>query len=317
MKKYILPLLCLAFSVYSNCYGLEIRLRPSAEIKGVSITLADLADFDEQSSDLARAVGSQIVSSSPPPGQDVTLQAAELQRGLRTSLDVPDSVEWTGSAQVRVHRDGMIVGPDKTKTIISEFLQKHQADLPAAEVQFVPNSLPLPFILPVGNLTWDVIPSHPGILTSTTMSIIFSVDGRVRKNIAIQGHLEAIAFVAVASSTIKRGSIIGPDQVRMIKQDIANCAYPCFESNEIIGEKSNRDIKEGSIIERVWVDIPPMVARGQTVKIILNNGVLHLTTMGVARADGSKNQVIQVANSSSNKIVSCRVTAPGIVEVQL
>jgi len=307
---------CLIFSIAQACHGLEVTFRPSATVEGVSVSLADVADFDAKS-DLAQALGSQIISPSPSPGQEILLQTDNLRQYLTGTLSIPASVGWNGPETIRIHRKGISVGPEKIQSIIAEFLQKHRKDLPEAEIRFTPASLPLPFILPSGDLTLEVIPSNPGILNSTSISLIFSVDGHVRKNIAIAGHFEALASVAVAASSIQRGNIMTSEHIHVLARNIANNNSPCFDPQDIIGKKANRNIKEGSVIERAWVDTPPMVARGQMVKILLNKGEMHLATTGIANMNGTKDQVIRVQNINSKKLIYCRVTAPGIVEVQL
>jgi flagellar basal body P-ring formation protein FlgA len=316
MIQSTLLIFCFFFSFVQTCHGLEVTFRPSATVQGVSVSLADIADFDVQS-DLSKALGSQIVSPSPPPGREIQLQTGNLRQYLTSSLSVPASVIWNGPETIRVHRQGISVGPEKIQSIIAEFLQKHRKDLHEAEIRFAPTSLPLPFILPPGNLTWEVIPSNPGILSSTSISLIFNVDGHVRKNMAIAGHIEALAPVAVAASSVQRGSIMTPEDIHVVVRNFADSSSPCFDPRDIIGKKANRTIKEGSVIERAWIDIPPMVARGQMVKILLNSGELHLSTTGIANMDGTKEQIIRVQNINSKKLIYCRVKAPGIVEVQL
>jgi flagellar basal body P-ring formation protein FlgA len=316
MIRLIFFIFCLFFSIAQVCHGLEVTFRPSASVDGASITLADVADFDIQS-DMTLALGSQIISASPPPGQEILLQTGSLRQYLIGALSIPSSVGWNGPSSIRVHRKGITLGPEKIQSVIAEFLRQHRNDLPEAEIYFTPTTLPLPFILPSGDLTWEVIPSNPGILSSTSMSLIFKVDGHVRKNIAIAGHMEAIAPVAVAASEIERGSTVSPEQIHVVSRNIADHSSPCFDPRDIIGKKTNRTIKEGSVFERTWIEIPPMVARGQMVKILLNSGELHLTTTGIANMNGLKDQVIRVQNINSKKMIYCRVTAPGVVEVQI
>ena len=307
---------CLFFCLTQTCHGLEITFRPSASVDGASVSLAEVADFDSQS-ELAESLKTQAISPAPPPGQDFLLQTGDIIQNLTRTLGVPPSVIWNGPATIRVYRKGVSIGPEKIQSIIADFLQKHRNDLPEAEIRFIASSLPLPFMIPTGELTWVVIPSHPGILRSSSMSLILSVDGHVRKNIAIAGHIEAMAPVVVAATSVQRGCILTADQVRILTRNIAENNAPCLNPREIIGQKTNRNIKEGDIIEQAWVDIPPMVARGQMVKIILNEGELHLSTTGLANMNGTKGQIIRVQNIASKKMIYCRVSAPGIVEVQL
>jgi flagellar basal body P-ring formation protein FlgA len=308
--------ICLFFTLAQACYGLEVTFRPSSSVENASISLADVADFNDQS-ELAQALGSQVISSSPAPGQEILLQTNNLRQHLIATLSVPASVQWNGPAAICVHRNGINIGPEKIQSIIAEFLQKRRNDLPKADIHFIPSSLPLPFILPMGDLTWEVIPSHPGILSSSSISCIFSVDGHVRKNISISGRIEALAPVAVTTTSIQRGGILTSDQVHVLTKNIAESNAPCFDPRDIIGNKTNRNIKEGSVIERTWIDSPPMVTKGQMVKILLDNGGLHIATTGTANMNGTKDQIIRVQNINSKKMIYCRVTAPGIVEVQL
>jgi flagellar basal body P-ring formation protein FlgA len=307
---------CLLFAFVQACYGLEVTFKPSATVEKASVSLADIADFDDQS-ELAQALGSQGIASSPAPGQEIVLQTGNLRQHLIATLSIPASVQWNGPPVVRIHRNGISIGPERIQSIIAEFLQKHRIDLPEAEMHFMPATLPLPFILPSGDLSWEVIPSNPRILTSSSISLIFKVDGHVRKNIAILGHIEALAPVAVAVSSIRKGDTLTSELVQVSTKDIAESSSPCLNPRDIIGKKANRAIKEGSVIDRAWLDFPPMITRGQIVKIILNEGDLHLATTGTANMNGTKGQVIRVQNNTSKKFIYCRVSAPGIVEVQL
>jgi flagellar basal body P-ring formation protein FlgA len=316
MIRSTLFIFCLFLSFAQTCSGLEVTFRPSATVEKVSVSLADIADFDDQS-ELAQALGSQGIASSPAPGQEILLQTGNLRQHLITTLSIPASVQWNGPAVVRVHRNGISIGPEKIQSIIAEFLQKRRNDLPEAEIRFIPASLPLPFVLPTGDLSWEVIPSNPGILTSSSISLIFTVDGHVRKNMAILGRIEALAPVSVAVSSLRKGETLTPELVQVATRDIAESSSPCLDPREIIGKKINHAIKEGSVIERSWLDFPPMITRGQIVKIILNNGDLHVATTGTANMNGTKDQLIRIQNNTSKKIIYGRVKAPGIVEVQL
>jgi flagellar basal body P-ring formation protein FlgA len=307
---------CLFLACAQTCYGFEITFRPSATVENASVFLADVADFDDQS-ELAQALGSQIIASSPAPGQEILFQTGNLRQHLITTLSIPASVQWNGPATIRVHRNGITIGPEKIQSIIAEFLQKRRNDLPEAEIRFIPASLPLPFVLPTGELSWEVIPSNPGILTSSSISLIFNVNGHIRKNMAIFGRIEALAPVMVAASSLRKGETLTSELVQVATRDIAENKAPCLDPHEIIGKKANRAIKEGSVIDRAWLDFPPMITRGQVVKVILNSGDLHVATTGTANMNGTKDQVIRIQNSSSKKIIYGRVTAPGIVEVQL
>lgn len=296
--------------------ALEITFRPDAEVEAVAVTLADIADFSDDS-ELARALASKAVGQSGQPEQNVVLDSASIIRQLTATLDLPGDIVWSGSASVKVHRAGITVGQEKLQQIIDEFLAAHSDDLPAADIRYIVDNTPMPFVLPAGDLKWEVIPSDPGILGSSRFVIIFKVDGKVRKNMSLTGRFEAMAPVAVASADLPKGSLLVSGNLVMETRDITRFRKPCLDPAQLEGRMALRNIKAGSVIELSMVQVPPLVKKGEVVKIVLNRGGIFLSTLGVARNDGGKDELIKVENISSNKILQCRVSAAGLVEVAL
>ena len=296
--------------------ALEITFRPDAEVEAVAITLADIADFSDES-ELARALAGKPVGQSGQPEQDVVLDSAAVIRQLTTTLDLPGDIVWAGAASVKVHRRGITIGPEKLQQIVDEYLAAHSDDLPAADIRYIVDDTPIPFVLPAGDLKWEVIPSDPGIIGSSRFVIIFKVDGKVRKNMSLTGRFEAMAPVAVASADVPKGSLLESRYLVMETRDITRFRKPCLDPAELEGRLALRNIKAGSVIELSMVQVPPLVKKGEVVKIVLNRGGIFLSTLGVARNDGGKDELIKVENISSNKILQCRVSAAGLVEVAL
>lgn len=296
--------------------ALEIAFRPDAEVEAVAVTLADIADFSDNS-ELARALASKPVGQSGQPGQDVLLDSAAIIRQLTGTLDLPADTLWSGAASVKVHRRGITIGPEKLQQIVDEYLAAHSDDLPPADIRFIVDDSPIPFMLPSGDLKWEVIPSDPGILGSSRFVIIFRVDGKVRKNMSLTGRFEAMAPVAVASADVPKGSLIESRHLVMETRDITRFRKPCLDPSQLEGRMALRGIRAGSVIELSMVQAPPLVRKGEVVKIVLNQGGIFLSTLGVARNDGGKDELIKVENISSNKILQCRVSAAGLVEVAL
>lgn len=296
--------------------ALEVTFRPDAEIEAVAVTLADIADFSEKSQ-LADALASKPVGQSGQPGQDVTLDSAAIIRQLTSDRDLPGDILWSGAASVKVHRRGITVGPEKLQEIIDGYLADHRDDLPSADIRFIADASPTPFVLPTGDLKWEVIPSDPGIIGSSRFSIIFTVDGRVRRNMSLTGRFEALAPVAVASVDLAKGSLLSLASIVMETRDITRFRKPFLDPAQLEGRMALRTIKAGSVVELSNVQMPPLIKKGEVVKIILNQPGISLSTLGVARNDGGKDELIKVENISSSKILQCRVAAAGLVEVAL
>lgn len=294
----------------------EIAFRPTGEVSGAVIRLGDVADFNE-SSDLTAALASQTIGPAPPPGEKVVLHSQTVKQALLSGNAVPEDTTWSGSPAITVHRQGITVGPDKILAIIAEYIDEQKKNLPEAEIQFIPAALPLPFILPTGELTSEVIPSNPGILGSSRFSLIFRVDNQVAKNMSIRGRIKATANIVVTARAVKKASILSPQLLTMAVTDISEITGPQFEASDLVGMKLTRSLKAGSPVLANMVESLPVVRRGEKVKIFINSGQLHVSATGFAFTDGKLDEMIRVQNLSSNKLVYCRVAAPGLVEVML
>jgi len=298
------------------CAALQVTFKQNGEVDGVIVTLGDIAQFDDNS-EMARALASQKVTQAPPPGESISLNSLAIKQYLENTLSLTSTIQWNGAATVSLTRTGIHIGSTRIQKIIADYLQQNSANLPDAEIRFIPAALPLPFVLPKGKLTYEVIPSSPRILGSSRFSIIFRVDNQVAKNMSVKGKIEALAPVVVAVRRLKKGAILSPSDLTLAVKNLNEVSNPGLDVNNFSRKKLTRNIKAGTVITLPMIAVVPIIKRGERVKIVISSGQLHLTASGIARTDGSRDQMIRVQNSNSNKIIHCRVAAPGLVEVLL
>jgi flagellar basal body P-ring formation protein FlgA len=306
--------LCLAPVLCRPAHALEISFKERAEVSTDYITLGDIVSFDEASA-LTSSLATKVVSQSPEPGDNLIIDSISIKDQIMRKTSLSMYTQWTGSRAVKVFRPGQEILPKNLLSAIRLFLKENKHELPQAEVSFVPKSLPIPFMLPQGKLDIEVIPSNPAILKSTRFSLICRVDGKVEKNFSIQGELRALAPVVIAADSLRRGTILTPANTKKVVKDLTEHDEPCTDQRLILGKRLKRSVRAQAVINASDVEIPPMIKRGQLVKIIFYQGSLYLTATGIARTDGKLNQIIRVRNANSNKLIQGRVTAPGVVEV--
>jgi flagella basal body P-ring formation protein FlgA len=312
----VLLILLLGFGFCGTAGALEISMKHTSEVNDSVIRLGDVANFDEKSQ-LSEALATLTVGSAPPPGESIVFRAKSIQQALLASKAVPEDITWSGSPAVTVNRQGATVGPEQIMSFIAGYIRDQKKNLPEAEVKFVPEALPLPFQVPVGDLAVEVIPANPGILGSSRFSLIFRIGNQVVKNMSVRGKVEAIARVVVTSESLQKGTILKAESLTTAPTDISELAAPQYDPAELVGMKLNRSLRAGIPVLAGMVETLPVVHRGDKVKIVLNSGAMHVTATGVAAADGRITDMIRVQNISSNKLIYCRVNAPGLVEVLL
>lgn len=297
-------------------YAFDVIFNKKASVDEKIVKLGDVATVDTID-ETGKALLTIPVANAPAPGEKTYFRSSNIKKYLTSSQNLPEDIGWRGSPTIEVLRKGTRIESKHMLEFISDYIQLQQNALPDAEIRFIPTSHPLPFTLPTGHLTCDVIPSHPGILNSSRFSLIFKVDNRVVKNMSIRGKVEARAEVITAAIPIKKGTVLSPKHLRKTVLDISSMKDPGFTLDEFLGKKSKRTIQAGSPIRISMIESLPVIYRGERVKIVIQSGPMLLTATGLAHSDGRVNDLIRVQNINSSKVVFGRVTGPGVVEVIL
>lgn len=318
MKKILFPaLLFVIVTVWatSSC-ALVITFAKEAIVTTDYITLGDLVEFDEETQ-LTSSLATKIVTRSPDPGKSKIFSTYDIKEEILRKTPMSRDTLWTGSNVVTVSRKGQQIMPARVIEAIDQFLRDNSHSMPEADISFTPRTLPVPFMLPKGRLAMEVVPSNPTILKSSSFSLIFRVNGKVEKNFTIPGELKALAPVIIATDSLPRGSLLTPANTQEAIKDLTRHDNPSTNLRRILGKRLKRTVRAHDVIHSSDVEIPPLIQRGQLVKIIIRTGNMHLSATGVARRDGKQGEIIRVRNANSNKLIQGKVTAAGTVEVTI
>lgn len=314
MIRLFLILIILATSLPAHAF--DVTFKKKAIVDDALVTLGDVASISEIS-DIGDALLTIPIANSPAPGEKAFLRSVNIKKYLSSSQTLPEDIEWKGASSVTVTRSGIAINAQKMLGFIADYLRSQEDSLPLAVIRFIPTSHPLPFTLPNGELSCDVIPSNPGILSSSRFSLIFRVNDRVVKNMSIRGRVEARANVVITAIPVKKGTILTPHHLKEAVMDISEIKDPGFSVDQFLGKKITRSLRAGSPVKISMVEILPVIHRGEKVKIVIQSGSMLLTATGLAHSDGKINDLIRVQNLNSNKIVFGKVKGPGIVEITL
>lgn len=305
--------LLLAAPFHSVAAAVSITLSTEAIVSAEDITLSDVAVLHPDNA-AARTLGQTIIAPSPAPGGQKQLDPAAIRSTVQSVYS--GMVDWQGAPTVTVTRQAIRIQQKQLQGIIIDYLEQHRKKLPQGEVRFTSIRSPSEILLPYGEVSWRVTPSRPDIVSSSSFSIFFKVDGQPTHNCTVRGKVEIMAPVAVARETIRRGTIITRDAISMSRHDITRLRHPVTAANELIGMQAASTLRAGRAIEQTDITFPPIIEEGELVKIKAVKGNLRITTNGIAKASGRTGDVIRVKNISSNKLIYARVYSPGIVTVE-
>ena len=124
--------------------------------------------------------------------------------------------------------------------------------------------------------------------------------------------------ILVASRELPRGSVLGAEDLELEERDVARLRAGYFEHpGQALGKITKRTIHRNDALLPTQVLAPQAVERGSKVTILARAGALQVRMTGKALSGGSKGDLIEVVNESSQKRIEGRVIAPGLVEVPL
>lgn len=84
---------------------------------------------------------------------------------------------------------------------------------------------------------------------------------------------------------------------------------------EVVGKKTRKSMEEGVPISLNYLEEVPLIQSGDRVTLLVKNGNLAMTAVGVAKGNGYLHRQVPVMNVDSTKIVYGRVVDAGTVEV--
>lgn len=316
--KPLLRILCnvlLLLSAGTTLYAeTTVNFHAQVLIAGEQVTLGEIAVISPQSSE-SFALSQTLISSSPAPGKSKTLQAPSIIASLRHE-PAAAGVRWEGAAQIKVERKAVIIKQDQLINILAEYLASNSDKLPKGDIRFTSIRTPSEVVLPSGEITWRITPSRPTLADSTSFSIFFKVNNKPSVNCTVRGRVEVIAPVAVMTETVRRGQIILPGQIKLVRKDLISIEHPVLSLSEAVGMQAAKTLGSGKVVEQDHLTSPPVIESGELVKIIAGRGNLRISTKGVARTAGLIGDTIRVKNLSSNKLIHARVDGPGTVSVE-
>jgi flagella basal body P-ring formation protein FlgA len=121
----------------------------------------------------------------------------------------------------------------------------------------------------------------------------------------------------VPAVTIYPGDTIAADMLTSATFPPGTTAnFPVVASrDELTGKVARRTLLPGRLIARNTVGEPDLVQKGKIIPILYEQGPLTITTSVLALQSGALNDMIQVRNVDSGKVVVATVAADGSVRV--
>ena len=115
-------------------------------------------------------------------------------------------------------------------------------------------------------------------------------------------------MAAVATRSIGRGQMFTPGDVEIREVYLDGAATPVADLAQVIGETAGAIVRAGTVLYDDDLRSPLVARRGQLMTVRCISGGLVVKTVGRAKEDGSRGQIIQVRNERTREYYAVRLT---------
>lgn len=209
-----------------------------------------------------------------------------------------------------------VVGEAEVRRAIGDFLAvKTQALNAQVTIKKIGYSGDLK--LPVGRVSFEVVaPERWEGYGNASLALIVRVDDQVKRNLAVQVEIEALAEMVVAARTLERGEVLVASDLALARRDLSHVQGRFLRSTQdAVGLRVKNSLRANSPLRGDNLERVPLVKVGQIVTILVENDVVKITASGRAKGSGALGDLIMVQNLSSQKELAARVVDASTVRV--
>lgn len=183
--------------------------------------------------------------------------------------------------------------------------------LPPFPTDWVPSDLD-----PAGVELRVQAPSEEPLRGRVLLALTLARDGRTLASGEAEVVVQVLAQQLVAARTLERGEIVaeGDLELQPLEPNVRVRGRP-LEPAALIGKRTRRRVPSGAAWREAWVETPPLVSRGQPVRLRYESGSLRIEATGVSRDEGGSGDLVWVQNPASRRELRGRVAPDGTVRV--
>lgn len=293
-----------------------VTLKAAVEIESDAIRLGDIALLEQDTEDRVRDLGETVVGQAPLPGQTRFVDADYIRIRLRQAGYATDRILFRGADDVRVTRKAATLPAarirEAVETAIRNRMPWRSEGVTISNIRF-DESLPLP----TGRLSYCIVPNrNEDYLGQILIALHLFVDGEPFRKIWVNADISVMADVVVVSRPLGRNQPVETPHITVERRDLAHLPSDAIRRvDDVVGNRTTRMLYPGTVMQASMIALPPLVKRGDIVKIVAVSGPMTISATGMVKQQGAKGDLVRVVNTGSNRMITARVTGPGVVAV--
>ena len=313
MMRFLIILTALLVAQTALATG-SIELAANSVVRSSVITLGDVARIRGLDKVRTRQLKRLDIGQAPGVGQTKYVPRSFIKRRVIDLVGAGLAVR--GPARIRVKRQGSKL---KGSWLASRLRATIESRLPY-DLSTV-SSISIPSIpdcrVPEGSTVRVIFKPNERFERDFVVSLRIQDGKKTVLKRSVSVRVNRFATVYGVSDDIRRGHTITLADITTMRISSSKVPNDAVTKPEfIIGNLAKRQIRSGEVLRQAWFKIPPIIERGDRVRVIAKRGRIQLSTFGEALNNAAISAFVRVRNTSSKKVVTGRATGPGIVEME-
>lgn len=306
MKLWKPLLLCSTLGLALSNVADAATLKAQSRISGDQIRLGDLFDG------LGEEAGA-VVAPAPAPGGQAMFDAASLARIAQAF-----HLEWNPTAmeqRLAVQRSSTDIDAAQVAQLLRDALKKSGAP---AGLEITVDNRALMIRLPSDNSGAISVANlhHDTVRGRVTADLLAPGANGGTQRIPVSARAVDLVDVPVLVRPLRAGDSIGDADIAWSKMPRERLpANAITEVSALVGQTARHALPSQQPVRGGDIRVAVMVAKGETVTILLQTPLLTASAHGRALSDGSEGETIRVVNVASNRVIDARVAGPNLVTV--
>ncbi len=292
-----------------------VIVRPSAAVTDPVVRLGDIARLRGFDADAAKTYAAIELGRAPAVGLGQFMPRAYLEARIRDG-GMPAAVRLRIPRRVEIKRKARTMPGEELRQMVRAAIHKRMPHAPA-DVAAIDVPALADLKVPDGARLRVEFADDEGFRGPVVAELVVRDGGETMRTRRISARVDVFQRVFGVAEPLRRGRrLTTADLVELRVPHTTLARDAIVEPALIEGAMLRRTVKPGEPIREAWLQVPPLVNRGDRIRMVAVRGALRMTARGEALSDGARGAYIRVRNLDSRKIVSGRVVGPGEIEME-
>ena len=140
--------------------------------------------------------------------------------------------------------------------------------------------------------------------------------GRLVRTESVRTKIEVLRDIVISARALPAGTVLMDNDVKTIQKWVSRIHPQSLSSIETTaGKRLTIQVASGTEILATMLKDEPLVRKGKMVRMVFDNGLMHIVTVGLSEEDGVAGNIVRVKNITSNKIIYARVLSDSLVGI--